>query len=215
MPSTRPKLTVRIDEDLYKKMLEAMEQTGILEKNTFIKNAILYYVTSLMTDDSTKTLITKDASNDLQRKLLPLSKDMKESDRVTQIMLNVIWKKLNCGADNLNTIELERLVREAVNEIDDNNGMKVTNIISSASSAKEIVDESVSNIHQKEVEEISRQQNQNLRNSENRRTENISNPNPVQHKTEEQKIEKKPEPEKHKSEDLFSSGWGKDLFADS
>ena len=196
MPSTRPKLTVRIDEDLYKKMLEAMEQTGILEKNTFIKNAILYYVTSLMTDDSTKTLITKDASNDLQRKLLPLSKDMKESDRVTQIMLNVIWKKLNCGADNLNTIELERLVREAVNEIDDNNGMKVTNIISSASSAKEIVDESVSNIHQKEVE-------------------NISNPNPVQHKTEEQKIEKKPEPEKHKSEDLFSSGWGKDLFADS
>ena len=94
MPTRKTRINVSLDEEILNQVDAVMEEQGILERTSFVRNAIEYYLVALTTDDKAKAVVTKDTTKEIKRTINPLSSQLEESNRVTQIMLNVIWKKL-------------------------------------------------------------------------------------------------------------------------
>lgn len=131
MPTKKQRIMTAIDDGTAKKIETVMRENGILEKSTFLTNAINYYLTSLTTDDISKTLITKDTTNEVRRSLNPVKKEMSEQNRITQIMLDVILRILTSPKNEITKNDFLDFVKSSVQDVDSEDGMNVLKISNS------------------------------------------------------------------------------------
>lgn len=131
MPTKKTRINVSLDEEILNQVDAVMDEQGILERTSFVRNAIEYYLVALTTDDKAKAVVTKDTTKEIKRTINPLSSQLEENNRVTQIMLNVIWKKINQDK-KISDDELTKIVSDAIKEVDEDKGMTVNKILKSA-----------------------------------------------------------------------------------
>lgn len=146
MPTKKTRINVSLDEEILNQVDTVMEQQGILERTSFVRNAVEYYLVALTTDDKAKAVVTKDTTKEIKRTINPLSSQLEENNRVTQIMLNAIWKKINHDA-KISDEELTKIVSDSIKEVDEDKGMSVNKILKSAKNVNQNF-EAVKNFNQ-------------------------------------------------------------------
>lgn len=137
MPTKKSRIYVSLDDETVNKIDDVMKEHGILDRASFARDAIEYYLVALTTDENTKAVVTKDTTKEIKRTITPLSSQLEEINRTTQIMLNAIWKKMNQDK-KISDDALEKIVSDAINEVEAGDGLKVSGIVKSAKNAKQI-----------------------------------------------------------------------------
>jgi hypothetical protein len=146
VPTKKTRINVSLDEEILNQVDTVMEEQGILERTSFVRNAVEYYLVALTTDDKAKAVVTKDTTKEIKRTINPLSSQLEENNRVTQIMLNAIWKKLNHD-EKISDEELTKIVSDSIKEVDEDKGMSVNKILKSAKNVNQNF-EAVKNFNQ-------------------------------------------------------------------
>lgn len=137
MPTKKSRIYVSLDDETVNKIDDVMKEHGILDRASFARDAIAYYLVALTTDDNVKAVVTKDTTKEIKRTITPLSSQLEEINRATQIMLNAIWKKMNHDK-KISDDALEKIVSDAIDEVEADDGLKVSGIVKSAKNAKQI-----------------------------------------------------------------------------
>lgn len=234
MPTRKTRINVSLDEEILNQVDAVMEEQGILERTSFVRNAIEYYLVALTTDDKAKAVVTKDTTKEIKRTINPLSSQLEESNRVTQIMLNVIWKKINQDK-KISDDELTKIVSDAIKEVDEDKGMSVNKILKSAKNVNQNfgAGENFKQSFQQNLEKnkiqnsdfIQKTQTENIEHkpseviSEKTKQESVAqNQQPIQSRFSESAQENQEKNQNSNSEHQNTSsgmwGWGKNIFSE-
>lgn len=129
MPQNK-QLLIKMDDASYDKLKDAVKEKGIISTSAYVRNAINFYMTIDKLENADSLVIGTGATRAIERTLQKYRNELEQRNRIILILLNLIWHRVNYDA-RISSDDLERLVRDAIKEIDNGN-LTTSNLFATA-----------------------------------------------------------------------------------